>query len=181
MTGSASPVPSFIDALHSNGPASDRADRMALYAWLVGSWEMDVVIHRGDGTTQSTHGFVSAGWVLESRAVQDVFAVPGLFYGTTLRLYDPGLDAWHVLWNDPLNQVCVTMIGRSRGDEIVNEGKEPASLARLYGAPPVAGSEATLRWIFSDITPSSFRWRSERSVDGATWRLQREYFCRRVG
>jgi hypothetical protein len=172
---------SFIDALHSRAPASDRADRMALYAWLVGRWNLDVVIRRPDGTEQSMHGLVCAGWVLEGRALQDVFAVPGLFYGSTLRVYDPGLDAWHVLWSDPLNQIYFRMIGRAHGNEIVNEGKEPASLARLYGAVPPAGAEATVRWIFADITASSFRWRSERSTDGTAWQLQREYFGRRVG
>jgi hypothetical protein len=82
----------LFDALHSDGPAPDRADGMALYGWLVGVWELDVVISRRDGTRQSTHGTVHAGWVLGGRAIQDIFAVPGLFYGTTLRVYDPALD-----------------------------------------------------------------------------------------
>jgi hypothetical protein len=79
-----------------------------------------------------------------------------------------------------MNQIYFPLIGRASGTEIVNEGKEPSSLARLYGAPPTPDKAAAIRWIFSDITPDSFRWRSERSADGARWMLQREYFGRRV-
>ena len=38
-----------------------------------------------------------------------------------------------------------------------------------------------IRWSFSEITPQSFRWRGEVSVDeGATWRLTVEFFARRA-
>jgi len=79
----------------------------------------------------------------------------------------------HIIWTDPLNQVCCQQIGRACGNDIVQEGKEPPSPA-LYGSVPAGGSEATIRWSFTDITPSTFRWRSERSINGATWQLQRE-------
>lgn len=171
-------APSFADALHSSGPASDRAQGMGLYGWLVGSWNMDVIIFDENGAKRSLSGFVSAGWVLEGRAIQDVFAVPELFYGTTLRVYDPERDIWQVRWTDPLNQVYVSMTGRAQGADIVNEGAEPPSLTRLYGA--ALDGAATIRWTFTDITANSFRWRSERSIDGTAWTLQREYLARRV-
>jgi hypothetical protein len=172
-------VPSFVDALCSDGPRPDRKVGLNLYAWLVGRWLLDVAMHRPDGSTDRKGGFISAGWVLEGRAIQDVFSVPDLFYGSTLRVYDSAIDAWHCHWSDPLRQVYFEMIGRFRAGEIVNEGHEPESLARVYGVQPASGSPVTLRWIFSDITETAFRWRSERSTDGTNWQLQREYFARR--
>jgi hypothetical protein len=157
----------FIDVLHSSGPAPDRADKMGLYGWLIGIWEMDSVIHKDDGTTQSGRGSIHFGWVLEGRAIQDVWILPGVFYGTTLRIYDPGLDAWHILWSDPLRQVYTRQIGRARGDDIVQEGKDDVGTA--------------VRWSFTEIRPNSFHWLGERSSDGgATWKLQVEFFARRV-
>ena len=153
---------------------------MALYAFLIGRWSMDVNIYRNDGTKLSKQGIVCAGWVLEGRALQDIWASPGLFHGTTLRIYDPGLDAWHIFWNDPLNQVYLSQIGRAHGKDIVQEGKETPSLARLYRTSQAGESEAKIRWIFSEIMDNSFRWRSERSTDGANWQLQREYFVSRI-
>ncbi len=169
---------SFIDALHSSGPASDLADNMRLYAWLIGNWEMDVVMHKNDGSKATARGAMHAGWVLEGRAIQDVFVVPDLFYGTSLRFYDPHIDAWQIFWIDPLKQVYFHMVGRARGNDIINEGKETPELARSYGLPE--DSTATVRWSFTEIAPNSFHWLSERSTDGMIWHLQREYFARRL-
>ena len=77
---------------------------MALYGWLIGCWEMDAVVQREDGGTYTGQGAITFSWVLEGRAIQDVWIFPGAFYGTTLRVYDPALDAWHILWSDPLKQ-----------------------------------------------------------------------------
>jgi hypothetical protein len=168
----------FADVLHASGPAPDRAENLGLYAWLLGSWDIEVTIYKDDGSKIGTQGNVHAGWVLEGRAIQDVFSVPGLFYGTSIRFYDPHIDAWQVFWIDPLKQVFFRMIGRLQGNDIVNEGKETPELARAYGLP--GDSKATVRWIFTDITSNSFHWLSQRSTDGTTWNLQREYFAHRL-
>lgn len=160
-------VSSFIDALHSAAPAPDRAEKLGLYGWLIGDWTMDAVIHADDGTRHEGVGEIHFGWVLEGRAIQDVWILPGVFYGTTLRIYDPGLDAWHILWNDPVRQFYTRQIGRAQGKDILQEGKNDAGEA--------------VRWSFTEITDDSFRWRGERSRDGgATWQLQAEFLARRV-
>ena len=159
--------PSLVDALHADRPAPDRAGKMALYGWLVGRSDMDAVIHRDDGTTHEGRGEIHFGWVLEGRAVQDVWILPGVFHGTTLRVYDPGIDAWHILWSDPLRQYYTRQIGWARGKDIVQDGTDDAG--------------AAVRWSFTEITPDSFRWLGERSLDGgATWQLQVEFRARRV-
>jgi len=158
---------SFIDALYTTGPARDRADKMKLYGWLIGRWTMDAIVHRDDGTQHQDVGEIHFGWVLEGRAIQDVWILPGVFYGTTLRVYDPGLDAWHILWSDPLRQFYTRQIGRAQGDDIVQEGTNEAGEA--------------VRWSFTKITRDAFRWIGERSPDGGkTWQLQAEYFARRA-
>ncbi len=159
--------PSLIAALHSAGPAADHADKMELYGWLIGNWEMDAVVFAGDGSKHTGRGEIHFGWALQGRAIQDVWILPGFFYGTTLRVYDPGIDAWHILWSDPLKQYYTRQIGRAHGNDIVQDGK-------------LENGDA-VRWSFSEITPNSFRWRGEISPDsGATWQLQAEFFAHRV-
>ena len=161
------PSPSFVDALHIDRPAPDRADKLGLYGWLVGRWDMDAVVYREDGSKHTGRGEIHFGWVLEGRAIQDVWILPDIFYGTTLRVYDPGIDAWHILWSDPMRQVYRRQIGRARGNDIVQDGTDDAG--------------AAVRWSFTEITPNSFHWLGERSPDGgATWQLQAEFFARRV-
>ncbi|HEY2528794.1 MAG TPA: hypothetical protein VGJ20_12745 [Xanthobacteraceae bacterium] len=158
--------PSFRNALHSKGPAPDRADKMRLYGRLIGRWAMDAVVYLDDGTAHRERGEIHFGWVLEGRAIQDVWILPGVFYGTTLRTYDPGIDAWHIIWSDPLRQFYTRQIGRAQGDDIVQVGKNDA--------------KETVRWSFTEIASDSFRWLGERSRDdGQTWQLQAEFFARR--
>jgi hypothetical protein len=160
-------ITSFDTALHADGPAADRAGKMQLYGWLIGNWEMDATVHADDGTTHKGQGQIHFAWVLEGRAIQDVWILPGVFYGFTLRVYDPGLDAWHILWSDPVRQYYTRQLGRARGRDIVQEGRNDA------------GDQ--IRWSFTDITANSFRWLGERSLDaGATWQLQAEFLARRV-
>jgi len=157
----------FIHALHANHPASDRADRLDLYGWLIGDWEMDAAVYSDDGTRHNGAGAIHFDWVLEGRAIQDVWILPGVFYGTTLRIYDPGLDAWHILWSDPLRQYYSRQIGRAHGENIVQEGKNDAGEA--------------VRWSFTEITSNSFHWIGERSPNsGRTWQLQADFFARRA-
>jgi hypothetical protein len=140
---------------------------MNVYGWLIGRWSMNAVVYRDDGTRHEGVGEIHFGWVLEGRAIQDVWILPGVFYGTTLRIYDPGLDAWHILWNDPVRQHYTRQIGRVRDKDIVQEGTNDVGDA--------------VRWSFTAITPDSFRWFGERSRDsGASWELQADFFCRRV-
>jgi hypothetical protein len=157
---------SFVDALASAGPAADRADKMKLYGWLIGPWTMDATMHLDDGSRHQSPGEVYFAWALEGRAIQDVWILPGVFYGTTLRIYDPNVDAWHILWSDPMRQFYTRQIGRAQGN-IVQLGKNDAGDA--------------VRWSFTAIEPDSFRWLGERSRDeGKTWQLQAEFLARRV-
>jgi hypothetical protein len=165
-------------ALLAANPLPERSEKLQLYARLVGSWEIDVVMHNRDGRDGRLRGSINAGWVLEGRAIQDVFSVPGLFYGTSVRFYDPKIDAWQVFRIDTLKSVFFHMIGRQQGSEIVNDGKETPELARAYGSPEKPA--ATVRWIVSGITTDAFQWRSERSAGDGPWQLQREYFARRI-
>jgi hypothetical protein len=155
----------FLDALHAAGPAADRAGKMDLYGWLVGSWEHDVTRYLEDGSQLRIPGEWHFGWTLEGRAIQDAWSVPPR-YGTTLRTYDPAIEAWHIQWTEPVSQSYSTMIGRRRGNDIVQDGTDAA------GNP--------IRWSFTEITPNSFRWLGETSRDGgATWRLDVEFMARR--
>jgi hypothetical protein len=173
-------VSSLVDALPADGPRKDRADQMMLYGQLVGHWQVDVYDYEPDGSRHASTGEWIFGWVLEGRAIQDVFIVPARQsgrpaslpvarnrYGTTLRVYDPASDAWQITWINPVRQVRNTLVGRRVGQKIVQEGRDDDG--------------SLMRWVFSEITPGSFRWRGEASSDGGrTWFLGAEFFARRA-
>src|SRR5689334_19947822 len=80
-----------------------------IYGWLVGSWELHVCHYKGvDVSSLVLKGEAHFAWVLEGRAIQDVWIMPrppersagsdrvNNMYGTTLRMWDPALQAWRI-------------------------------------------------------------------------------------
>jgi hypothetical protein len=169
-------------ALHAEGPAPERAEALNLYGQFVGDWEADIVTYTPDGLRHQGQGEIHFGWVLEGRAIQDVWMIPrrkdrradmpampvaGNWYGTTIRVYDPVLDAWRIYWIDPATNAYFQQVGRKQGADIVQEGTTEAG--------------ALSRWSFTEITPDSFHWKGQASFDkGASWRLVVEVFAHRV-
>ena len=162
----------FLTALGSDGPAAGLAGDMNLYGWLIGSWEMDTVHHLDDCTEEKSTGEIHFGWVLEGRAIQDIWIrpkrpAPSTMYGTTLRVFDPGIDGWHIIWSDPLNQDYSRQIGRAEGNDIVQVGEDSRGLKA--------------RWRFTEIAADSFHWIGEERVsDNHHWRVTYEHFARRT-
>lgn len=165
----------FLDALKAEGPAPDRAEKMKLYGWLIGSWRFDATFFDDNGATaRGGEGEIHFDWALQGRAIQDVWILPArdqpnpasVFYGTTLRIYDPALDAWHILWNDPVKMLLTRQLGRASGADIVQVGDD--------------GKGTQLRWTFSEIARDSFLWTGERSADGKTWLPQVQFRARRA-
>lgn len=162
----------FLLALASDAPPANRAKGLNLYGRLVGSWLMDTIHRLDDGTTQESTGEIHFAWVLEGHAIQDVWIrprrpEPSTMYGTTLRVFDPGIDGWHIIWSDPLNQDYSRQIGRAEGKDIVQIGEESRGMKT--------------RWRFTEITDGSFHWiGEERSSESEPWRVTYEHFVRRI-
>jgi hypothetical protein len=169
----------FHAVLAAPGRAPEIPESMDVYGWLVGSWDLDVLHYRGVSVAASgLRGEVHFGWVLEGRAIQDVWIMPRRedrtgsedrtqnMYGTTFRMWDPTIQAWRITWKNPAGGHYEEQIGRRVGRDIVQVG------ARANGVPT--------RWRFTEITPDSFRWLGEAlEADGHTWRLEGEFRARR--
>lgn len=168
---------SFIDALcGTNGPAPDRADKMTLYGQFVGAWDGTVIVHRANGERFESSCEVHFGWALEGRAIQDVWIVPSRagrpsgeadrMYGTTLRVYDPREDHWHIIFVDPVRQAYNQMTGRQVGPDIVQEYRDAAG--------------TICQWCFTEIESNSLHWIGRESSDERkTWRVVDEFYLRR--
>jgi hypothetical protein len=163
-----------IEGLYADAPDASLKDKLMLFGQFVGDWDiLEDRLFRPDGKTDVVQsGELHWGWILDGNALQDVWmfhdkdkhrAVPA---GTTIRFYDPKIDAWRSTWITPIDHAVVTFIAQKAGDEIVLEGKNAKG--------------ELLKWIFSDIKPDSFKWRGEASKDGGkTWVLVERMQIRR--
>lgn len=156
----------LLPYLPASRPHPDLGANAELYGRFIGSWD----VHNRHFDEQrrewvETEREVHFGWILDGRAIQDLWGSPTEGFGTTIRCYDPTIDAWRVEFLSPRYGSYCSLIGRARGDMIMQEGRQ--SDGRL------------IRWTFNDITPTTFVWRGEISDDGADFRLEQEMHCRR--
>ena len=150
------------------------------YGWLVGSWELDIHIYWAvDVRAKGLKGEAHFGWALEGRAIQDIWIMPRLaertsnldkhmnMYGTTLRVWDPAIQAWRITWINPAGDHREEQIGRWSGKDVVQVGMRP--------------DWTPTRWTFSEITADSFHWTGEAmNPDGRTWKLEGDFRVTRM-
>jgi hypothetical protein len=182
----------LLGALSARCRAADIGDADDVYGWLVGSWRMRVLHYREDLRAAPLEGEIEFGWVLEGRAVQDVWIMPPRghrenasrahagagttaarsdgthdMYGTTLRIWDPALRAWRVTYLNPATGQRDELIGRRIGNAIVQIG------THADGTP--------IRWNFTDISRDAFHWTGVAlAPDGITWTPEAEFAATRV-
>lgn len=165
----------LVTALHAPAPYEPLSDQLDLFGRFVGAWDLEWQGTGKDGHDLVVRGELSFGWVLDGRAVQDVWRVPvdpadalrmRAFHGTTVRFYDPAIGAWRSTWLDPLNGRVRRFIGRlAPCGDIVLEGLD---------------DDPRERWSFREISPDRFRWVGEASSDGGrTWVVTDEMRARR--
>ena len=159
----------MLEALGAPAAAPPDADKLKLFGQFVGVWDFDLTDFAADGTRSAGSGEWIWGWILQGRAVEDVWILrtgKRREYGATIRFYDAARDHWRVCWIAPVSGRFRTFVARAVGNEIVLEGVDDA------GQP--------MRWVFSEITPDSYRWRSIVADDGSEgWRLAVEMRVRR--
>ena len=167
---------SMLDALQARGSHPDEASHLMLFGQFVGAWDVDVTNIAPDGPKEEFKGEWHFCWALEGRAIMDVWIAPRRSlrgqaepyeYGATLRFFDPTIQAWRSTWIGPVRHLVRAFIARQVEHEIILEGS--------------FSQGCRTRWIFSQITATSFQWRDmESSDDGATWTKLQEMSTQRA-
>jgi len=90
----------------------------------------------------------------------DVEGPTGRIVGLSLRLYDPGTREWRIHWANSRDGLL--------GPAMVGGFKD--GRGEFYNQETFNGRAVFVRFIFSDITPNSFRFEQAFSADGGkTW------------
>lgn len=159
----------MIRSLAADRPHPSLEEQAQAFDRFVGTWDGDFTHFTRDRTVLERYsGQVLFGWILDGRAMQDVWisdpseGEPAGSLGTSIRFFDTAAGLWRVVWILPEHGVVATVQGGIVDDRIVLEGAGPDGSLR--------------RWSFNEIQADSFVWRGERSEDGgSTWRLVAEY------
>ena len=170
----------LLAVLAAPGRSPEIPEEADAYGWLIGSWALTVQHYWAtDVSARGIKGEAHFGWILEGRAVQDVWIMPPRsertanldktmnMFGTTLRVWDPTIQAWRITWSNPAGDHREEQIGRWNGKDVVQVGTRPD------GTPT--------RWMFTEITPHSFHWLGEAlELDGKSWKIEGEFRAVRI-
>lgn len=174
---------SFVEALISRGPSPELGDAAEALGWLVGGWSAEVTDFDTGGQVRTGAGEWWFSWVLEGRALQDVWIVPprnqrsstvsvrnhpvavNNRYGTTVRWFDRSSGQLSIVWVNPVSGVINLLAGTRQGNRIVLQGEEEGH---------------AIRWSFNDIQPESFVWRGESRAADGSWKLDTEFRLKRI-
>jgi hypothetical protein len=160
----------FCQALAATGPHPDIPIEHQIFRPFIGSWDLAVTWYDKDGAIRrQQNGEWHFSWVLEGRAVQDVWIVPPrtersgsdqLYeYGASLRFFDSETGLWRSTWIGPMQRSTYTFAARMVGADLVLDTKLDGS---------------RMRWTFSDIAPDRFRWTNEKEEAGA-WVVTQDF------
>ena len=165
----------MIEVLKAQGPHASLGEQAKVFGRLVGAWNVEYDNFKKDGSVRRRSGELLVGWVMDGRAVQDVWIVypsgerKDREIYTDIRYFDSKSGSWPATFIDPEHAAVAKFEGGAVGaDQIVLETKD-------LGDP-------LTRWSFLDIRPNTFGFREETSGDsGKTWRLEAEYHMKRRG
>lgn len=167
------PGQDMVTALKAMGPHPSLGDQAKVFGRLVGTWEVEYTDFKKDGKVIHRSGELSVGWIMDGRAIQDLWIVnpsgtrKDREVYTDLRYYDPESGTWPATFIDPEHASVARFTGGAVGDDRI-----------VLDTQDFAGTDT--RWSINDIRPDSFIWREEESLDGGkTWRLLAEHHMTR--
>jgi hypothetical protein len=172
------PDPRFAmtTALRAPGPHPSLGDHASVLGRLVGTWDVEYMDISKDGTAIHRSGELLVGWVMDGRAIEDLWIVYPSGAGkdrevyADVRYFDPRSGTWPAIFIDPQIASVATFTGGAVGDDRIV----------LDSQDLVAGQSR--RWSFNDIRDGSLVFRDAASSDGGkTWRLKSEYHMKRRG
>lgn len=156
---------SFGEALCSNERSEKIPEAYDYFGALIGEWDIEWSDHLDDATPRRVKGEWIFSCILEGAAVQDLFIVPSRTerlnnpqadaeYGTTLCIYNPKTMVWDIFYGCTGTAFRLTAV--KAADEVVL----------------TENAEGKMRYVFSEITSDTFRWRKECLACEGQWRLE---------
>lgn len=141
---------------------------LSRFAFLIGKWNCDAKLKRGDGTWESLQATWEGRFILDGYAIADDYRMTTLagellVLGINLRSYDAKKKAWNMKWLNALGGTWVDLGPEELGGVTIHEKGITYSMKE-----PVA-SHVFTRATYTNISEDHFTWRGEKSDDGKAW------------
>ena len=149
----------FLKKLTSECKNIELPEEFNYFGELVGSWKIDYI---DNSTSHSIKGEWHFSWVLEGMAIQDIIILPDYERGTTLRVYNPGTQAWDIAY-------CFT------GKIIRLEAKKENGIIVLTDI-----ENKRRKWVFAKIEENNFHWQDVTVQEDGEWHINFDLYAERI-
>jgi hypothetical protein len=160
----------FVKALLSEGKNNIIPEEDDWYAPLIGDWEFDY--YEPDGRHLKGEWFFRR--VLEGTAIEDIFICPSRDtkdinpqpdgeYGVAVRMYNQEKHCYDMTY------ICTKYTTR------LEIHKERGAIACTVL------EDNTNKWVFSEITETTFHWQNVTVLDNGEWKMNCEVLAQRMG
>lgn len=149
----------FLKTLTSESKNVELPEEFNYFGRLIGSWKIDYI---DSNNSSSIKGEWHFSWILEGMAVQDVIILPGYECGTTLRVYNPGTQAWDVAYC--FTGRIIRLEARKQDDMIVLTNIE----------------DERKKWVFVKIEDNNFHWQDVTVKDNGEWHINFDLYAERM-
>lgn len=161
--------PDMVRELFAAGPNPSLGYQATVMDRLVGTWSVEYNFISKNGKVKHETGEYIAAWVMNGRAIQDIWTVnpsterKNKDVYTTLLYVDSKLGTWYASWFDPEHALVARFTGAATGNN---------QIVILTHDFSDKNGDVEDRWSFNEIGPVSFVFHDEESRDGGkTWRL----------
>jgi hypothetical protein len=139
-----------------------KAPERAMFDRMIGSWDVTYEIYDKDGKVRRLPGQVTYGWILDGKALQEIWSdLDGKQvkpYATTIGYSDAKHGRWTAAWIYPAAGMPTIVSGGVENGRLVLTGHDQDG--------------ALQRWSIDGVQADAFVARYESSEDeGKTWRL----------
>lgn len=159
----------FVNALVSDGRNKMIPEEDDLFGKLIGVWDFE---WNDNNSKRQVIGEWIFSWVLEGRAIQDVFICPSRAtrdtnpqpdgeYGTTFRIYNPKTKKWDISY------ACTGYITRLEAQKEC----EKIVLTEI--------THKKEKWVFSEINDNSFHWQDVNVTEDGSWHINADLYAKR--
>lgn len=149
--------------LNPNAPAD-----LSRFAFLIGRWKCDAKVMLPSGEWQTFHATWVGRYILDGYAIADEYRMTDtsgklIVLGMNFRSYDAAKRVWNIKWLDALTGSWVTLGSEDFG------GVKSTDQSIVYAFKEPVAAHAYTRATYTNLSPTHFTWRGEKSDDGNTW------------
>jgi len=174
----AGPIDKFTAKPNPKAPAA-----LSQFAFIIGHWRFGARFQTPDGAERTFHGTWIGRYILDALVIEDEYKMLGpdgavIVHGMNFRVYDARKQIWNIKWLSALDGTWTDLTPAEFGG-VKFEGQSASYIFREPIGSTEGWAPGYTRATYTNVSPTLFTWRGEKSDDKTNWKEFMLVECRR--